>query len=63
MILVVGSTGFLGSEICRRLAAAGKPVRGLVRSTSSPDKVDRLKAMGVQTVLGELRDPDSSRFQ
>ena len=61
MILVVGSTGFLGGEICRRLVAAGKPVRGLVRSTSSPEKVERLKAMGVQTVLGDLRDPGSLR--
>jgi NADH dehydrogenase len=59
MILVVGSTGILGSEICRRLTASGKPVRGLVRSSSSPEKVDRLKAMGVETVLGDLRDPHS----
>lgn len=59
MILVVGSTGFLGSEICRRLAAAGKPVRGMVRSTSDPEKVARLQAMGVETVLGDLRDPAS----
>src|SRR5659263_117623 len=59
MILVVGSTGILGSEICRRLTAAGKPVRGLVRSSSAPEKVARLKAMGVQTVLGDLREPAS----
>jgi uncharacterized protein YbjT (DUF2867 family) len=59
MILVVGSTGFLGSEICRRLTASGKAVRGLVRSTSDPEKVARLKAMGVETVLGDLRDPAS----
>src|SRR5512146_3188966 len=59
MILVVGSTGILGSEICRRLVEAGKPVRGLVRSTSGEDKVSRLKAMGVETVLGDLRDPAS----
>ncbi len=59
MILVVGSTGFLGSEICRRLTASGKSVRGLVRSTSDPDKVARLKAMGVETVVGDLRDPAS----
>ncbi len=61
MILVVGSTGFLGSEICRRLVAAGKPARGLVRSTSSPEKVERLKVLGVQTILGDLRDPGSLR--
>jgi uncharacterized protein YbjT (DUF2867 family) len=57
MILVVGSTGFLGSEICRRLTAAGQPVRGLVRASSAPEKVQRLKSMGVQTVLGDLRNP------
>src|SRR5512140_807145 len=59
MILVVGSTGILGSEICRRLTEAGKPVRGLVRSSSAAEKVERLKAMGVETVLGDLRDPAS----
>jgi uncharacterized protein YbjT (DUF2867 family) len=59
MILVVGSTGFLGSEICRRLTASGKTVRGLVRTTSDTDKVARLKAMGVETVIGDLRDPAS----
>ncbi len=59
MILVVGSTGFLGSEICRRLAKAGKPVRGLVRPSSNPEKVAQLKAMGVETVQGDLRIPCS----
>ncbi len=59
MILVVGSTGILGSEICRRLTASGKPVRGLVRSTSAPEKVARLKALGVETVTGDLREPAS----
>ncbi len=59
MILVVGSTGLLGSEICRRLREAGLPVRGLVRSTSGEEKVARLKDLGVETVLGDLRDPSS----
>jgi uncharacterized protein YbjT (DUF2867 family) len=59
MILVVGSTGFLGSEICRRLTASGKSVRGLVRSTSDVEKVARLKAIGVETVVGDLRDAAS----
>ncbi len=59
MILIVGSTGILGGEICRRLREAGQPVRGLVRSTSGEEKVARLKAMGVETVLGDLRDPAS----
>ncbi|MBI4926281.1 MAG: SDR family oxidoreductase [Anaerolineae bacterium] len=59
MILVVGSTGILGGEVCRLLREAGKPVRGLVRSTSGEEKVARLKAMGVETVLGDLKDPAS----
>ncbi|GEM_PF-5441556 len=30
-ILVVGATGFLGGEICRRLAAQGRSVRDYAR--------------------------------
>ncbi len=59
MILVVGSTGFLGSEICRRLASQGQKVRGLARATSNPERVAALQAWGVETVLGDLRDPAS----
>ena len=39
MHLVVGATGMVGGEVCRLLAAAGKPVRALVRPTSNPEKV------------------------
>ena len=56
MILVVGATGTTGSEICRQLAAAGKPVRALVRETSAADKVAENSALGVETVNGDLRD-------
>ncbi len=57
MILVAGSTGFLGGEICRRLTSQGKAVRGLVRATSNPERVAALKASGVQTIIGDLRTP------
>jgi uncharacterized protein YbjT (DUF2867 family) len=59
LILVVGSTGGLGSEICRRLTSQGKAVRGLVRVTSKPERVANLRAWGVETVLGDLKDPAS----
>jgi uncharacterized protein YbjT (DUF2867 family) len=59
MNLVVGSTGFLGSEICRLLAEAGKPVKALVRTTSDPAKVANLKSMGASIVQGDLRDAAS----
>lgn len=59
MYLVVGATGVLGGEICRRLAAQGKPVRGLVRATSDQAKVDELKSHGVEIVQGDMCDPAS----
>lgn len=56
MILVVGSTGNLGSEIVRQLRERGEPVRALVRSTSAPEKVERLEKMGAETTVGDLKD-------
>ena len=56
MILVVGATGLVGSEICGQLAARGKQVRALVRATTDPAKVDRLRALGAEIALGNLRD-------
>src|SRR5215469_12301438 len=38
-VLVVGATGVLGMEVCRQLAAAGKKVKGLVRTSSQEEKV------------------------
>jgi NADH dehydrogenase len=59
MNLVVGATGVLGGEICSRLAKAGKPVRGLVRSSSSPERVDALRKAGVELATGDLTDRSS----
>lgn len=56
MILVVGSTGYLGHEICRRLRAQGRDVRGLMRATSDPAMVGSLQQLGVETVQGDLKD-------
>jgi len=56
VILVVGATGLLGGEICRLLAQRGKPVRALVRGTSSPDRVAHLKSAGADRVRGDLKD-------
>jgi uncharacterized protein YbjT (DUF2867 family) len=55
-ILVVGATGLLGSDICTQLVENGKSVRALVRTTTDPAKVDRLKALGVEIVQGDVRD-------
>jgi len=59
MELVVGATGMVGSEVCRRLAAAGRPVRALVRATSDPAKVEALQEYGAQIVEGDLCDRGS----
>lgn len=57
MILVAGATGYLGGEICRRLVAAKRPVRGLVRRTSDGAAIERLREWGVETAVGDLREP------
>lgn len=59
MVLVVGATGLLGSEICLRLLKRGEPVRALVRSSSDPGKVNRLREAGAETVVGDLKEPAS----
>jgi uncharacterized protein YbjT (DUF2867 family) len=56
MILVVGATGYLGTEICRRLTAQGESVRAMVRPTSNQAKVDALKSLGVELAQGDLKD-------
>jgi uncharacterized protein YbjT (DUF2867 family) len=57
MILVVGATGLLGSEICRRLRERGRDVRALVRATST--RAPALRSLGVEVVIGDLRDRGS----
>jgi NADH dehydrogenase len=60
MILVVGATGLLGFEICRRLREAGEEVRALVRTPSS-GRVADLAALGAHLVKGDLKQPSSLR--
>ena len=57
MILVAGATGVLGSEIVRRLLARGEEVRAMVRSTSAPEKVERLKNAGAEIIRADLKEP------
>lgn len=49
-ILVTGGSGFLGAEICRRLAARGHQVRSLQRGHRA------LPPNGAEAVLGDIRD-------
>ena len=59
MILVAGSTGVLGFEICRRLRERNKAVRALVRRTSLPERIEALKGLGAEIAIGDVKDPVS----
>ena len=59
MVLVVGATGLLGSEICQLLVAGGEPVRALIRSSSDRTKVEKLRGLGVETFEGDLKNRSS----
>lgn len=59
MILVAGSTGLLGSEICRQLTAEQKPVRALIRKTSATEKIAALNQMGCDLTEGDFKDKAS----
>ena len=59
MNLIVGATGLLGSDICRRMSAQGHALRALVRNTSNPETVADLKRLGAELVTGDLKNPRS----
>jgi uncharacterized protein YbjT (DUF2867 family) len=59
MVLVVGATGLVGSEVCQRLMRRGEPVKALVRATSSEEKIEALRSSGVELCVGDLKDAQS----
>ena len=58
-ILVVGATGMLGTEICKQLREANKKVKGLIRASSDPRRVEMLHELGVETVIADIKDEAS----
>lgn len=61
MVLVVGSTGLVGSSVVQHLIARGAHIRALVRRGSEPGKRDVLAARGVDIIEGDLKDAASLR--
>jgi uncharacterized protein YbjT (DUF2867 family) len=59
MMLIVGSTGLLGSKIAAKARQSGLTVRCLARPTASPQRLDALRASGAEIVWGDLKDPAS----
>ncbi|MEH6344802.1 MAG: SDR family oxidoreductase [Bermanella sp.] len=55
-VLVIGSTGYLGSKIVTALLAQGHAVRALVRPGTDPSHIS---ARGVEIVRGDLLDRSS----
>jgi dTDP-glucose 4,6-dehydratase len=55
VILVTGAAGLVGSELVRRLAAEGRPVRGI-------DLLAAPTPPGTQSVVGDLLDADACRW-
>jgi dihydroflavonol-4-reductase len=58
VVLLTGASGFVGSAVAERLKAAGFHVRALVRPSSPRE---HLTTLGLELVLGDLRDPASLR--
>ncbi len=56
MILVIGSTGTVGSEVVRQAREAGADVRALVRSS---EKGADAQAVGAELAVGDCSDPAS----
>jgi uncharacterized protein YbjT (DUF2867 family) len=56
MILVAGASGMVGGEVCRLLRAEGRAVRALARRTTDEGKVRELQRLGVDVVVGDVRD-------
>lgn len=57
-VFVTGATGFIGTELVKKLVAAGHQVRGLSRSDSG---AEQLRAAGAEVQRGDLKDLDSLR--
>jgi nucleoside-diphosphate-sugar epimerase len=57
-VFITGATGFIGSEVARRLRARGDEVRALVRDPASAAELEKI---GCQLVAGDLGDRDAIR--
>lgn len=54
-VFVTGATGYIGGSVAKVLLEAGHVVYGLVRD---PNKVEPLKQIGIEPVLGTLEDTE-----
>ena len=52
-ILIFGAGGFVGGGVSRHLSATGRVVRGVTRS---PESADRLRAVSITPIIGDLEN-------
>ena len=57
-VFLTGSTGFVGNHVAHAYASEGAELRLLARSTS---KLAAIEGLGAEVVVGDLRNPESSR--
>ena len=57
-VLVIGATGYIGSNVTRHLQAAGYDVVALARTDASAERLDRA---GITVCRGDLSAPDTIR--
>jgi dihydroflavonol-4-reductase len=57
-VFITGATGFVGSHVARKYAAAGAELRLLTRKTSN---LAGVKGLDAEVVTGDLRQPDELR--
>src|SRR6516162_5711304 len=57
-VLITGATGFMGTRLAAAALERGDSVRGLVRDL---DRAADLRALGVETVQGDMLENDSLR--
>ena len=60
VILVTGATGNIGSGLVPALVGAGQTIKAVVRDEA---KVQPLKELGVEVVVGDLNSPETARKQ
>jgi dihydroflavonol-4-reductase len=59
MNLVTGSTGFVGSQLCRALIESGQAVRAFHRPTSSLKALQPLEGSYLEHAVGDVTQPES----
>jgi hypothetical protein len=61
LILVAGATGNLGERICRELLKRQVKVRAVVRKDSRPEKIKKLRDLGVEVFEADLSSQQELR--